>query len=359
MSDSEAPDTAPVLWADTRRRHDFEAWLEPLAARFDLDPAGLAPASADASFRRYLRLPHRGGGHLVVMDAPPPLEDTRPFVRVAALLADAGLRVPAVHAADVEHGFLLLEDLGRELYLPALQRGQASGDGTTADRLMRPALATLVQLQTGVAASALPPFDAPAQQAELDLFPAWCVRREFGVAWGDAEQRAWERVCRTLIEHNLAQPQVAVHADWMPRNLMVLGDGEPPGVLDFQDAVAGPIGYDLASLLRDAFVSWDEAQELDWAVRWWQQARATGLPVDADFGEFWRGVEWTGLQRHLKVLGIFCRLKHRDGKAAYAQDLPRFFAYATRVAMRYRPLAPLLPLLEPMSGQALAAGFTF
>jgi hypothetical protein len=155
------------------------------------------------------------------------------------------------------------------------------------------------------------------------------------------------------------QPQVAVHADWMPRNLMESGGGAEPGVLDFQDAVAGPIGYDLASLLRDAFVSWDEAQELDWAVRWWQQARGAGLPVDPDFGEFWRGVEWTGLQRHLKVLGIFCRLKHRDGKPAYAADLPRFFGYATRVALRYRPLSPLLPLLEPLSGQAVAAGFTF
>jgi N-acetylmuramate 1-kinase len=338
---------------------DFEGWIEPLAQRLELDPQGLAAASADASFRRYLRVPRRRGGHLIVMDAPPPLEDTRPFVRVAGLLAQAGLRVPRVHAADLDHGFLLLEDLGNELYLGALQRAQADGRGAAADGLMRPALSTLVQLQAGVAASALPAFDAAAQRSELDLFPTWCVQREFGIVWNASERHAWDGICRRLIDHNLAQPQVAVHADWMPRNLMVLDDGQAPGVLDFQDAVAGPIGYDLASLLRDAFVSWDEAQELDWAVRWWQQARAAGLPVDADFGEFWRGVEWTGLQRHLKVLGIFCRLKHRDGKAGYAADLPRFFAYATRVAMRYRPLAPLLPLLEPISGRALTSGFTF
>jgi hypothetical protein len=348
-----------VHWASAERQRAFESWLAPWAERLELDATRLAPASADASFRRYLRLPRRSGGHLIVMDAPPPLEDTRPFVRVAALLATAGLQVPRVHAADLEQGFLLLDDLGSSLYLPALQRAQATGDLAAADRLMRPALAALVRLQRGVAADALPAFDARAQQAELDLFPAWCVQREFGRTWGPAEHAAWSRICSLLIEHNLAQPQVAVHADWMPRNLMVLSDGAEPGMLDFQDAVAGPIGYDLASLLRDAFVSWDEAQELDWAVRWWQQARAAGLPVDADFGEFWRGVEWTGLQRHLKVLGIFCRLKHRDGKAGYAADLPRLFGYATKVALRYRPLAPLLPLLEPLSGQALAAGLTF
>ena len=159
----------------------------------------------------------------------------------------------------------------------------------------------------------------------------------------------------------LAQPTVAVHRDWMPRNLMVC---EPnPGILDFQDAVLGPVTYDVASMLRDAFISWDEEREIDWAVRWWQQARHTpvlaGHVFADDFGECWRALEWMGLQRHLKVLGIFCRLKHRDGKPRYSADLPRFFAYATRVALRYRPLAPLLPLIEPLSGQAVRAGYTF
>ena len=355
-------------------------WLAGLPAALGLQVDALQPASADASFRRYLRLPAAvPGGTLVVMDAPPALEDVRPFVRVAALLRQAGLHAPRVLAADEAQGLLLLDDLGRRPYLAALRQAQAeaasadaataAAGAATADRLMRAALDALVQLQRHVPAQALPPFDAAAIQRELDLFPQWCVAREHGLAWGAAEQRAWDLVCTRLKAALAAQPQVAVHADWMPRNLMVCDDLVPeaaalsprplPGVLDFQDAVRGPLAYDLASLLRDAFIGWDEAQELDWAVRWWQQARAAGLPVPGDFADFWRDLEWTGLQRHLKVLGIFCRLKHRDGKPAYAADLPRFFGYATRTAMRWRELAPLLPLLAPMSGAAVAQGLTF
>jgi hypothetical protein len=258
--------------------------------------------------------------------------------------------------ADVDHGFLLLTDLGRDLYLDALQTATPA----QADRLMRDALAALLRWQQGVPADALPPCDAALLGRELALFPEWCVGREFGVAWTADERAAWQRICDLLVASALAQPRVAVHADWMPRNLMLAPAGATsPGVLDFQDAMAGPVSYDLASLLRDAFVSWDEEQELDWAVRWWQQARRAGLPVDADFGEFWRALEWMGLQRHLKVLGIFCRLKHRDGKPRYAGDLPRFFGYAQRVALRYAPLRPLLRLLEPLSGAAVRAGYTF
>jgi aminoglycoside/choline kinase family phosphotransferase len=203
----------------------------------------------------------------------------------------------------------------------------------------------------------LPPYDTALLQRELDLFPEWCVKREFGIEWTEAQQAQWQRVCGQLIGSALAQPMVAVHRDYMPRNLMVADPN--PGILDFQDAVRGPITYDMASLLRDAFLSWDEEREIDWAVRYWEQARKAGLPMGDDFGEFWRQLEWMGLQRHLKVLGIFCRLKHRDGKAKYATDLPRFFAYATKVAMRYVQLRPLLPLIEPMSGTAVEAGFTF
>jgi hypothetical protein len=200
MSDFEAPNPRPaaaagavpptVTWARPERQRAFEAWLAPLVEPLRLDPAGLTPASADASFRRYLRLPRHQAAPLIVMDAPPPLEDTRPFVRVAGLLAQAGLRVPAVHAADLEQGFLLLDDLGSTLLLPALQAAQASQDLARADRLMRPALAALVRLQQRVPAAELPPFDARAQQAELDLFPQWCVEREFGRRWGEREQAA-------------------------------------------------------------------------------------------------------------------------------------------------------------------------
>ena len=346
-----------VAWPDAARRSAYDRWLDAIAARHGIDPASAVPASADASFRRYLRL--SGSGErtsFIVMDAPPPHEDVRPFVQVARLIGDAGLHAPRVLEADAEQGFLLLDDLGDRLYLDALRDAEAAA----ADALMRDALRALVQFQAGVPADALPPYDDALLRRELALFPEWCVQREFGIVWSKAEEAAWQRICDLLVASALAQPTVAVHRDWMPRNLMVT---EPnPGILDFQDAVRGPITYDLASLLRDAFVSWDEERELDWGVRWWEQARRAGLPLGAfeqDFGECWRALEWMGLQRHLKVLGIFCRLKHRDGKERYAADLPRFFAYATKVAMRYAPLKPLLALLEPMSAQRVAAGFTF
>jgi N-acetylmuramate 1-kinase len=222
---------------------------------------------------------------------------------------------------------------------------------------MRDAIAALVQWQRRVDPAALPPYDDALLRRELELFPTWCVERQFGLAWNDKERKTWAEVSQRLIDSALAQPQVAVHRDWMPRNLMVCAPN--PGVLDFQDAVRGPITYDIASLLRDAFISWDEERELDWAVRYWDAARQAGLPVDADFGEFWRAAEWMGLQRHLKILGIFCRLKHRDGKPHYSEDLPRFFNYATRVANRYGPLRSLLNLLEPLSGKGLAVAYTF
>ena len=350
MSDSS---THPaVTWADPQREAAFTAWLAAVAPAFGLNPDSLTPASADASFRRYLRVDGRQGSH-IIMDAPPPLEDVRPFVHVAQLLESAGLHGPRILACDAEQGFLLTTDLGRELYLSALKAGPEA----RVESLMRSAIAALVQWQLRVPASALPPYDEAALRAELDLFPVWCVQREHGLPWTADHQATWDRLCKTLIDSALAQPTVAVHRDWMPRNLMVGEDG--PGILDFQDAVCGPITYDVASLVRDAFWSWDEAREIDWAVRYWEAARRANLPVGEDFGEFWRQLEWMGLQRHLKILGIFCRLKHRDGKAAYAADLPRFFAYATKVALRYRELKPLLPLLEPMSGSTVAAGWTF
>ena len=344
----------PISWPDPARHAAFDDWLAGLQAGHGLKPETLHSASADASFRRYFRL-DAANGPLIVMDAPPPHEDVRPFVHVAGLIEGAGLNAPRVLASDVERGFLLLTDLGTHLYLDALR------DEAQADALMRDAVRALVHWQAQVPSDALPPYDEALLARELSLFPDWCVQREFGITWTDDERRVWDRTCRLLIDSALAQPVVAVHRDWMPRNLMVADPN--PGILDFQDAVRGPVTYDVASMLRDAFVSWDEEREIDWAARYWEQARRAGVPLGDtlghDFGEFWRALEWMGLQRHLKVLGIFCRLKHRDGKARYAEDLPRFFAYATRVANRYAPLRPLLALLQPMSGQALAAGYTF
>ena len=353
---AQTPTATAVPWPDAARQQAFERWLAPLVPLHGLEPATLAPASADASFRRYLRLTGRHGS-LIVMDAPPAHEDVRPFVHMAGLIAAAGLHAPQVLACDAEQGFLLLSDLGRTVFLDALRDAGAA----EADHLMRCAVQALVHFQAHVPATSLPAYDQTLLRRELALFPEWCVQREFGLQWSAAQAAAWDRICGLLVDSALAQPTVAVHRDWMPRNLMLADPN--PGILDFQDAVRGPITYDLASLLRDAFISWDEPRELDWAVRWWEQARRAGLPLGQtlghDFGECWRAMEWMGLQRHLKVLGIFCRLKHRDGKPRYAEDLPRFFAYANRVAMRYAPLAPLVKLLEPMSGQRLEAGFTF
>jgi aminoglycoside/choline kinase family phosphotransferase len=346
------PTPDSVHWDDAQRQHDFSRWLAAQAPTLGLQPDSLRLASADASFRRYLRI-DADGRTLVVMDAPPPREDTRPFVHVAALLRDAGLHVPQILAADTRHGFLLLEDLGTRPYLAAL-RAAAEPER---QRWMREAVDALVLMQQAADASTLPRYDEALLAAELELFPQWCVQREFGIHWTPQQREQWDTVCRTLVDSALAQPRVLVHRDWMPRNLMLADPN--PGVLDFQDAVCGPITYDIASLLRDAFVSWDEATEIDWAVRWWQAARGRGLPVAEDFGECWRQIEWMGMQRHLKVAGIFCRLKHRDGKPAYAADLPRFFDYLTKVALRYTPLKRLLPLLEPLSGRAVASGFTF
>ena len=342
-----------VTWADSERRAAFERWLSPLALARGLDLASLRPASADASFRRYLRLDAAGGGSLIVMDAPPPQEDVRPFVHVASLIDAAGLHGPRVLATDVERGFLLLTDLGSTLYLDELGRATPA----RADALMCDAICALVQWQRLVPAAALPPYSRALLQRDLDLFPVWCAQREFGLSWTVAQQASWLRVCEALLDSAQAQPQVAVHRDWMPRNLMVADPN--PAILDFQDAVSGPIAYDMASLLRDAFISWDEEREIDWAVRYWQAARHATLPVADDFGEFWRQLEWIGLQRHLKVLGIFCRLKHRDGKAKYSADLPRFFAYVRRVARRYQGFGPLLRLIDAVEGVEAKVGYTF
>ena len=363
MNHDSNSDHSAVVWHDNARRDAFQQWLAALAPAHGLRIDSLRPASSDASFRRYLRV-DGAASSFVVMDAPPPQEDVRPFMATAELIERARLHAPQVLAADVDHGFLLLTDLGSRLMLSELQTAVAAGDTAGADRLMRAALAALVVWQQKVDATSLAPYDDALLRRELALFPQWCVEREFGVVWTADEQATWATTCDLLVASALAQPCVAVHRDYMPRNLMVC-DGEglasdvvaSPGILDFQDAVRGPISYDVASMLRDAFISWDEEQELDWTIRYWQQARKVGLPVPSDFGEFWKPLEWMGLQRHLKVLGIFCRLKHRDGKPAYSADLPRFFRYAHKVAVRYEGLGPLARLLEPLMGTARVEAF--
>jgi N-acetylmuramate 1-kinase len=345
---STSPSADPIAWPEPARQLAFDGWLQRIAATHSLNVASLRSASSDASFRRYFRI-DGAATSFIVMDAPPPQEDVGHFVHVDAILRDAGLNVPKILEQDLAHGFLLTSDLGSQLYLHVMTDALARGDGARCDALMRDALRALIRFQTQADASTLPAYDDALLRRELALFPDWCVTLECGARWTDEEQLTWQTTCDTLVQSALAQPVVPVHRDFMPRNLMVV-DGDNPGILDFQDAVRGPISYDLASLLRDAFISWEEEQEIDWAVRYWEAARKAGLELPDDFGEFWRQVEWMGLQRHLKVLGIFCRLKHRDGKPAYSKDLPRFFNYAHKVAARYNVLRPLSRLLEPLMG---------
>ncbi len=327
-----------------------------VASRFPIQSVEITPASADASFRRYFRLTWPDGGTRILMDAPPDKEDCKPFIHVAGLLAKAGLAAPRVVDQDLVNGFLVLTDLGRIGYLDAL-----NADLRLADTLMRPVLDVLVKWQLSSRASTLPPYDATLLRRELDLFPEWFVGRHLGHELSGDEKVMLDRTFRFLINSALNQPKVFTHRDFMPRNLMVVESESSltPGIIDFQDAVYGPITYDVVSLFRDAFISWEEEQEIDWVVRYWEKARAAGLPVREDFGDFWRDYELMGLQRHLKVLGIFCRLKYRDGKDKYIEDLPRFMNYARKTASRYVALKPLLSLLDTLDGKSAEVGYTF
>jgi len=319
--------------ADERRTR-LEHWL---ATQLKSSRFSLTPASEDASFRRYFRATLEDGASFVAMDAPPEKEDCRPFVRIARLLADAGVHAPVVHAQDLGAGFLLLSDLGTRTYLGELT-------AATAGALMADAIDALIRWQLASRPDELPPYDEALLRRELNLFPEWYVARHRRKSLSASQAETLERIFALLMQSALAQPAVYVHRDYMPRNLMV---SEPnPGVLDFQDAVMGPITYDVVSLMRDAFLSWEEERVLDWTVRYWEKAKRAQLPVDPDFGEFWRAFEWMGLQRHLKVLGIFARINYRDGKPKYLSDTPRFLAYARPVAHRYRELAPLNQLLD-------------
>jgi len=334
------------------RLHALQRWMAALPADLMLQPDSLRPASADASFRRYFRVDARGvaGGTAIAMDAPPPQEDTRPFLHVAGLLHEAGLNAPRVLAQDVRQGFLLLTDLGTTTYLAALNEASA-------DELFGEATDALRRWQLASRDDVLPPYDEALLRRELDLFPEWYLGRHLQLDLKPAQRQMLQALSRQLIDSCLAQPRVFVHRDFMPRNLMVASPG--PGILDFQDAVFGPITYDLVSLFRDAFISWPEERVLDWSIRYWEQARRAGLPVAADFADFYRDFEWTGLQRHLKVLGIFARINYRDGKPQYLADTPRFVAYARTVAMRYRPLAPLARLLDEIEGVTPQVRYTF
>jgi N-acetylmuramate 1-kinase len=339
------------------RKAALIAWLATLP-QFQCAVDALVPASSDASFRRYFRVPSGTHGSLIVMDAPPALEDSHPFVTVAALLDDAGVSVPTILATNLAEGFLLLSDLGSETYLTALLAHDRSNGST----LIGDALTALGRIQSRADASTLPPYDRALLLREMSLFIDWYLAQHLGVEPSSAERDMLNSLFDFLVENAQNQTQLVVHRDYHSRNLMVIDSAlhhGNPGVLDFQDAVTGPITYDLVSLLRDAYIEWPEEQVLDWTVRYWQKARALGLTVPSDFADFWREFEFMGLQRHLKVLGIFARLSHRDQKHGYLGDLPLVLRYVRGVAARYRVTAPLLKLLDRAQGHATQSGYTF
>ena len=300
-----------------------------------LSQAGFAPASADASFRRYFRL-RDGQRSWIVMDAPPDKENCRPFLQVAGLLREAGVHVPAVLGQDLEAGYLLLSDLGPHTMLQAITPDNA-------DALFRDAIDALVVFQKASRPGVLPPYDEALLQRELNLFPDWYLGRHLGVELDPAETALLQGQFRLLVDAALAQPQVYVHRDYMPRNLMLSTPN--PGVLDFQDAVYGPLAYDPICLFKDAFMSWP-AERVEWGLRTYhQRAAAAGLAVP-EWARFRRDCDWIGLHRHLKVIGIFARLTHRDGKPRYVADTPRFVRYVMDVLPAYPELAPLRAVFE-------------
>ena len=348
-----------------QRQQQINQWLTSL---FPNENFTLAPASADASFRRYFRATFMDKS-LIVMDAPPEHEDCKPFLHVGKLFENAGVHVPHVHAQDLAQGFLLLSDMGASTYLQTLNQDNAS-------QLYESATDALIKIQLSSRENELPLYDEALLRRELNLFPEWYLAKHLGVTLTKKQSDDLEKVFQRILANNLAQPRVYVHRDYHSRNLML---SEPnwqarfphlnplpqageeakekgnlltsPGILDFQDAVYGPITYDLASLFKDAYIKWDEELIIDWLIRYWENARKAGLPVRADFGDFYRDYELMGVQRHIKVLGIFARLYHRDGKEGYLKDMPLVTGYLRRACERYIDLKPLLNLLMVLEQQ--------
>ncbi len=395
--------TADIVWSDPARAALFAQWLSATSAACQLAPATLRLASADASFRRYFRVDRvdQSMGSCIIMDAPPALEDCAPFVKIAALMTEAGLNAPRVLAWDEAQGFMLLSDLGSQTMMQVIQLQTPlqpfPPSGSTVHQMYMDAVDALIAWQLSSRPGVLPAYDDALLSRELQLFPDWYVAKHRGITVDAGLQEKLAGFFSQIKDSNLNSlggARVFVHRDFMPRNLMAPSlvaartalppEGAVPpwggpaaglmaptvgpadsllssrlGVLDFQDAVYGPITYDIASLMRDAFLSWDEEFVLDITIRYWQKARAAGLPVGDDFGEFYRAVEWMGLQRHLKILGIFARLTLRDGKPHYLADTPRFIKYARSTASRYRQLGPLMVLLDEIEGNETRVGYTF
>jgi N-acetylmuramate 1-kinase len=368
-----------IVWADAKRSTAFQVWLQSIAAAHQLIPATCRAASADASFRRYFRIDSQktssetsgNSASLIIMDAPTAQENCKPFVDIAKLMAQAGLQVPDILAWDESQGFMLLTDLGAKTMMEVINPQLSDALADPNFELYMQAVDTLIDWQLASKPGVLPPYDEALLRRELALFPDWYLAKHKGVTLDATQQATLDNALSLIVQRNMAVPSVYVHRDFMPRNLMVI---EPKaaagkrslGVLDFQDAVYGPITYDIASLMRDAFLSWEEPFVLDITIRYWQKAVKVGLlgansPTGwgADFGEFYSAVEWQALQRHLKILGIFSRLTLRDGKPKYLADTPRFIDYVRKTADRYRELGPFLKLIDQIEGIETHMGYAF
>ena len=359
---------APIEWAQPERQAAFHQWLNAQASAHGVLPATVRAASADASFRRYFRV-DTASGSCIVMDAPPDKENCEPFVRIARLMADAGLYAPRILAWDEPQGFMLLDDIGAQTMMDVINRDDPQAN----HGLYMRALDALLALQQSSRPGVLPVYDEALLQRELSLFPDWYLTQHRQLQIDSTQREMLNKTFQTIVHRNLAAPSVYVHRDFMPRNLMMPHDPTEQragsavetrlGVLDFQDAVYGPMTYDIASLMRDAFLTWDEDFVLDVTIRYWERARKLGLmDFDGwhnDFGAFYRAVEWMGLQRHLKVAGIFARLTLRDGKPKYLADAPRFINYIRTTASRYSELTPLLRLIDKIEGTEPAISLAF
>ena len=349
-----------IEWSQPERHAAFTQWLDDQVHNHGVQPATLRAASADASFRRYFRV-DTAVGSCIVMDAPPDKENCQPFVHVARLMQNAQLLVPRILAWDEPQGFMLLDDLGAQTMMEVIDPTQPQAN----HGLYMRAIDALLAWQQASRPGVLPAYDEALLTRELSLFPDWYLAQHRGVQLDTAQRDMLARTFQTIVQRNLAAPSVYVHRDFMPRNLMMPHDPSEPrlGVLDFQDAVYGPVSYDIASLMRDAFLSWDEDFVLDVTIRYWERARKLGLldhdGWSQDFGEFWRAVEWMGLQRHLKVAGIFARLTLRDGKPKYLADAPRFIGYIRSTASRYSELTPLLRLIDKVEGTEPALSLAY
>ena len=343
------------------RQELMEKWLGQLAAT-PLDLSSIQPASSDASFRRYFRVKSRAGDStFVVMDAPPDKENVLPFIEVAGVLAQAGVKAPAILAKSVEQGFLLLDDFGSRTFLSVLGGGGEEAD-EKAHAMYRCALSDLVHMQANADTQTLPAYSPEKLRSEMDLFDEWFVKAHCKMELTAQEQQWLDNIKALCIESALSEAQVFVHRDYHSRNLMLPQGVQPEldfGVIDFQDAVKGPMTYDLVSILRDAYIEWPEDETLDWAIRFWEQARKQGLPVPDDASVFYKQVDLMGLQRHIKILGIFARLNYRDGKSQYLDDLHQVLAYVRVAAGRYSATKPLIYILDRLEGRSIEVGYTF